>query len=127
MYLTCNIPVLLSAIRFVIQLVTTFHVDIFSGPTVFLEHYIWPLTYVVLVQTNALLNPLVYFVRMSWFRAGVRALFVRRGLMSAAVGPAESGAETSRDRTTCERTRGSECRVVVNSVRGGNIAETGGV
>ena len=49
--------------------------------------------------------------------------------MSAAVGPAESGAETSRDRTTCERTRGSErgCRVVVNSVRGGNIAETGGV
>ena len=116
LYLTCNIPVLLSAIRFVIRLATSFHPDddIFNGPTVFLEHYIWPLTYVVLVQTNALLNPLVYFIRMTWFRAGVRALFVRRGLMSAAVGPGETVGDMSRDETT-RRSRG--CDVVVNPAR----------
>ena len=94
LYLTCNIPVLLSAIRFVIQLATSFKVDIFNGPTVFLEYYIWPLTYVVLVQTNALLNPMVYFVRMSWFRAGVKEFLARRGL-SAAVGVTESTHESS--------------------------------
>ena len=127
LYLTCNIPVLLSSIRFVILLATSFQMDIFNGPTVFLEFYIWPLTYVVLVQTNALLNPLVYIIRMTWFRAGVKALFVQKGLISAAVGPNESGGETSHVETVRNRADERGCEVLGNPVTGRETTETAGV
>jgi len=130
LYLICNIPVLLAAIRFLIMLATNFKRDIFRkhGDTtpVFLKHYLWPITYLVLVQTNALLNPLVYFIRMSWFRKGVQEMFVRRGLMTAAVAPHDTVDEVSRGgETSFKRTVGSErvCVVMANPVRGGT-AET---
>lgn len=111
LYIACNIPVLLSAIRFVTLLATNFTVDIFNGPTVFLEWYIWPLTYIVLVQTNALLNPLVYIVRMSWFRAGVKQLLITRGLISSGM----RAEDTSHGVTSVGRVKVAD--VVVNPVR----------
>ena len=42
-----------------------------SDSNKFLEKYVWLLTYVIVVAMNSLLNPVVYYTRMTRFRLSV--------------------------------------------------------
>ena len=73
-YISCNIPVFLCYLRFAIWKLSDWKVDIFHGPSVFLDRYIWILTYITQVQLNSFLNPCVYLLRMGKFRAYLKEL-----------------------------------------------------
>ena len=81
-YIGCNVPVFLCYLRFAIFKLSGWKTDIFNGPSVFLNRYIWLLTYIASVQLNSLLNPCVYFSRMTDFRKELG------GFWGRAVGPA---------------------------------------
>ncbi|KAL5252063.1 hypothetical protein ACHWQZ_G015016 [Mnemiopsis leidyi] len=73
-YITCNIPVFLCYLRFAIWKLSGWNVDIFKGPSVFLDRYIWILTYITQLQLNSFLNPCVYLLRMRRFRTYLKEL-----------------------------------------------------
>jgi hypothetical protein len=77
-YVVCNIPIAVCVGRWAILSLTK--VDIFRGPNLFLARYIWPITYVALVQLNALVNPFVYLSRMDAFRLTTRKI-IRMSLL----------------------------------------------
>jgi len=71
-YTTCNVPVLLCILRYTIFKLSEWSLDILGDEvTVFRSRYMWPLSYVTLVQLNSLVNPLLYFTRMRSFRREV--------------------------------------------------------
>ena len=72
-YVLCNIPVFMCIVRYAV--LTMFHIDLLSGPNLFLVRYFWPMTYIALVQLNSLLNPFVYLCRMDDFRLTTRGVF----------------------------------------------------
>ena len=76
-YITCNIPVFLCYLRFAIWKLSDWKVDIFHGPSVFLDRYIWILTYITQLQLNSFLNPCVYLLRMGKFRAYLKEQIAR--------------------------------------------------
>ena len=83
-YIVCNIPVLTTIVWFSILTFTSWTHDIFdpSRASVFTNYYIWPVTFVILVQFNAGLNPLIYLFRMVEFR---RSVSVRDGARGVSV------------------------------------------
>ena len=72
-YVLCNTPVMVSMVRFSILTFTGWVKDILGplGTPMFTVWYIWPMTFVILVQLNAGLNPFIYLLRMVEFRKGV--------------------------------------------------------
>ena len=73
-YICCNIPVFLCYLRYATWKLSDWKVDIFHGPSVFLDRYIWILTYITQVQLNSFLNPCVYLLRMGKFRSYLKEL-----------------------------------------------------
>ena len=118
-YILCNIPVLVSLTRFSIQKASEWTIDIFGEPGVFVNYYIWPLTYITLVQTNSLLNPMIYLVRMSWFRARVVGVFGRAPVGTIKLGPSEHsesrfGAVSAMGPRINTRSAMRDCQIVEN-------------
>ena len=82
LYILFNIPVFINYIYYTIWFFSSFHVYNSSSKqdeisyleyygTNFLFNYSWGITYVLLVGINALLNPFIYFSRISYFRKHV--------------------------------------------------------
>ena len=72
-YIACNIPVTITLVWFSTLVFTGFTKDIFQSLNIglFTRYYIWPTTFVILVQLNAGINPIIYFMRMLEFRSAV--------------------------------------------------------
>ena len=72
-YIACNIPVTITIVWFSTLVFTDFTKDIFRSLNIalFTKYYIWPTTFVILVQLNAGINPIIYFLRMLEFRSAV--------------------------------------------------------
>eukprot|EP00116_Pleurobrachia_bachei_P005634 sb/3465896/ len=78
-YIACNIPVVINSIRFDIWKNSGYKPDmgIFKNAPVFRQYYVWTITYIMLVQLNSLLNPIIYYTRMTWFKKDVLTLISR--------------------------------------------------
>ena len=93
LYLVCNIPVLLNYCYYTHTIVNddisyTLFYSNYSG--LFMEKYIWSLTYCILPSINASLNPLVFYLRMKPFKTFLHSLvscrnssFRKKGHMEA--------------------------------------------
>ena len=67
-YIVCNIPVFITSLWF--SLIIFYQINILDqdNNNYYLKYYNWLLSYIILVQVNAGLNPIVYFTRMRDFR-----------------------------------------------------------
>ena len=90
-YIACNIPVTITLVWFSTLVFTGFTNDILKPLNIdlFTTYYIWPTTFVILVQLNAGINPIIYFLRMLEFRSAVggggAAYGGKRGLRNVVV------------------------------------------
>ena len=106
-YVSCNIPVFLCYLRYAVWKLSGWDLDIFKGPSVFLDRYIWIITYITQLQLNSFLNPCVYFLRMRRFRRYLKEQIV--GVVSV-----------------LRRIRGN-CLIVINHQISGLPGNSGGV
>jgi hypothetical protein len=72
-YIACNLPVTITLVWFSTLVFTGFTKNIFQSLHIelFTKYYIWPTTFVILVQLNAGINPIIYCYRMLEFRSAV--------------------------------------------------------
>ena len=79
-YLLCNIPVTVTVLWWSILTFSGGKNDILRSleTPVFTGYYIWLLTYVILVQLNAAVNPIIYLLRMRDFRGTVRLSLTKK-------------------------------------------------
>lgn len=78
-YLVCNLPVFINYIYYTDIIMNdddnwTRYYTIYEKGT-FMGHYIWNITYCVLVALNGAINPLVFYLRMRPFREFIKALW----------------------------------------------------
>ena len=77
-YIIFNLPVFLNYVRFIVTVYGK-QKDI---QNVFLQKYIWLLTYIITVALNSLVNPLIYVLRMRRFRAEALNIFKKEPVMT---------------------------------------------
>ena len=86
-YLVCNLPVFLNYTYYT-HIIMTDNEDydkyysVYSGS--FWGHYVWNLSYCVLVALNAMANPVVFYLRMKPFRDFVKAILPTKNSISHA-------------------------------------------
>ena len=84
LFIILKIPLIVCYIRWIPFLFYNFDNDIFGGPSIYTQFYGWPVSYILLVQVNAMLSPFIYLSRMRWFRRCFRQLVTEARIPSVA-------------------------------------------
>ena len=90
-YIFCSIPAVLNYTRYVVGVYITgrdFLAESVGSSGVFLQKFIWLISFVIMVALNSLANPLLYIMRMKGFRSESLRIFSKTessGLVERAV------------------------------------------